>query len=115
MVSSSLSWPNTTVIAIVRDTEKTDLTKPLTTLPVGASSKLILIELESTKDSDYPAAIENLETNYGISHIDVVIASAGVNTDFGPVESTSIDTVKDHISHCEGRFLRMYGGVLYTV
>jgi len=96
LVSCYLSRPNTTVIATIRDSANSTLTIPLTALTAGASRKLILIDLESTGDSDYPSATKGLEAKLGITHVDVVIANAGVNTDFLPVASTPIDTIKSY-------------------
>ncbi|KAH8595455.1 putative aflatoxin biosynthesis ketoreductase nor-1 [Bisporella sp. PMI_857] len=112
LVSSYLSRPNTTVIATIRDTENPALTAPLTALPVGASSELILIKLESTKDSDFPAAIETIEKKHGIAQIDVVIASAAVNADFLPVASTSVDTIKTYMEINTYGPLRLFQAVL---
>jgi norsolorinic acid ketoreductase len=78
IVKELLKRPNTTVFAGVRDTNA-PAAADLKRLEVGKESKLILLTLDATKKSDNDAAVSAIKS-YGLSHVDVVIANAGVAT-----------------------------------
>lgn len=59
--------PNTTVIAAVRDVPKS--TKDLASAPVHSSSKLIIVKIDSTSDSDPAAAVSELASKHNITKI----------------------------------------------
>ena len=79
IVKQLLKRPNTIVFAGVRDTNAQAAIE-LKHFEVGAESKLILLTLDATKKSDNEAAVSVIKS-YGISHVDVVIANAGVATE----------------------------------
>lgn len=70
----------------------------MNSLPVGNGSKLIIVKIDSKVETDANAAIDILKKDHNITHLDVVIANAGVSKDFDPVETTSITVVKEHIA-----------------
>lgn len=78
IVKELLKRPNTTVFAGVRDPDAPAATE-LKHFEVGAESKLILLKLDATKKLDNEAAVTSIKS-YGISHVDVVIANAGIST-----------------------------------
>lgn len=72
MTEKYLARPNHTVIAAVRklDTTLKDVTP-------AEGSKLVLVKIENESASDPAAAVEQLKAA-GITHLDVVIANAGI-------------------------------------
>jgi NAD(P)-dependent dehydrogenase (short-subunit alcohol dehydrogenase family) len=58
------SKPNTNVIAGVREVAKSG--KDLSSVKLGAGSKVIKMKLDSTSKSDAKAAVEELKAKYGI-------------------------------------------------
>ncbi|KAI0381521.1 NAD(P)-binding protein [Hypomontagnella monticulosa] len=78
-----LSRPRTTVIAGVRNPESAS--KTLEAFPKGEHSKLIMVRIDTTSDDDVKEAIAHLVSAENISHLDVVVASAGYSTAIGPL------------------------------
>jgi len=77
MVATYLSRPQNTVIAAVRSPAAA--TETLNALPKHASSKLIIVKIESSSETDAHDAIEVLQREHGITEIDVVIGNAGMS------------------------------------
>ena len=71
-----LARPQNTVIAAVRDVEKS--TSVLKTAVKGKDSKLMVMKIDSSSDTDAAAAVAELESKHGISKIDVLVANAGL-------------------------------------
>jgi len=69
------SRPNTTVIAAVRDVKKS--TKDLASVPVDSSSRIIIVKIDSTSETDPEAAVAELASKYNITSLDILIANAG--------------------------------------
>lgn len=92
-----LNRPNVTVIAAVRDlTHPTS--KALEDLPKPDSSRLILIKIDSALDADAKQAAVELESDYEISTIDVLIANAAIATVMPTVASVSVADLKLHFA-----------------
>lgn len=88
-----LALGKTTVIAAIRDPSSvTDLKA----LKAGIDSKLIVVKIDSLSTSDALAAVEELKTKHGITHLDVVIANAGLGSYWGPALTTPIGTFNTH-------------------
>lgn len=87
LVATLLSRPNTTVIAGVRD-PSASTSQELSSLPVASGSKLITIKLDSTSLTDPEAARTTLESDHGLTKLDVIVANAGILHQFGPVLET---------------------------
>jgi len=66
----------TVVIAAVRDVEKS--TQDLSSMPTGKGSKLIIVKIDATSDSDPSSAVAELESKHGIAKVDIVIANSGL-------------------------------------
>ncbi|KAK3063137.1 hypothetical protein LTS18_002658, partial [Coniosporium uncinatum] len=75
LATAYLLRPNSTVIAAVRDPEKST-SKDLANLPTAQGSKLITVKIDSTSESDPAEAVKSL-SEHSVSHLDVVIANAG--------------------------------------
>ncbi|OTB08087.1 hypothetical protein M426DRAFT_317191 [Hypoxylon sp. CI-4A] len=78
-----LARERTTVIAGVRDPESA--AKNLDGLSKGEGSKLIVVKIDSTSDTDAEEAVAHLRASEGISHLDIVVANAGLATAIGPL------------------------------
>lgn len=96
LTSSLLLRPHTTVIAGVRDIAKA--TPVLTSLPKADTAKLILIKLDSTSETDPAAAVSTLTTQHSLTHLDVLIANAGIAHSGGPVSQTTATTLHEHFT-----------------
>jgi len=94
ILSALMTRPNTTIIAAVRDTSTA--TNSLSTVPVGKDSKIIIVKLDATIDSDPSTAVEILKSKHNISKIDVLLSNAGLLDGIAPVLETSPDTVRRH-------------------
>lgn len=91
-----LSRSNTTVIAAVREPAGAS-SQSLQFLPKGESSRLVVVKVDSKSSTDPAAAVETLQREHGIDHLDVVIANAGISEDFSPVHGVSIPVLREHI------------------
>ncbi|KAI8808558.1 hypothetical protein BJ742DRAFT_807822 [Cladochytrium replicatum] len=93
LAEALLNRPKTTVIAAVRDPAKPSA---LSTLQPTSGSRLITVKIESTSETDPFNAVEELTSRHGITHIDVVIANAGICNNEGPISKVSVKTMRDH-------------------
>jgi norsolorinic acid ketoreductase len=83
---------STTVIAAVRDVERS--TKDLESVTVGNGSKIIIVKIDATVDTDPAAAIEELESKYKITKVDTVIANSGLMGMIAPTLQTPAQEVR---------------------
>ncbi|KAL6247419.1 hypothetical protein RBB50_005765 [Rhinocladiella similis] len=88
-----LSRPKTTVIALVRDPEH-ETTKSLASTSLGSSNKLVIIPYDASVPGSAETAISTLQSTHGTTHVDTVIANAGMLTKRC---SPSIDTPPEDI------------------
>ena len=75
-VEKYLSRPNTTVVAAARDPDGQDA-RDLTNISKAEGSKLITVKIDSTSETHAVNAISTIK-GQGITHLDVVIANAGI-------------------------------------
>lgn len=94
LLATFLLRPNTTVIAAVRNTITAQ--ESLSFLPVGPGSKLIIIKIDSTIDSDPAAAVSELKTKYSITNLDVLVSNAGFLDVSAPGLGASADQARKH-------------------
>ncbi|KAF3490690.1 putative aflatoxin biosynthesis ketoreductase nor-1 [Arthroderma uncinatum] len=89
LTEAYLLRPNHTVIATVRDCTdpKYDALKKS---PVGSGSRLLLVSIESTSNTDPEKAVEQVKAA-GVDHIDVVIANAGVAPPSEPFDTLDVN------------------------
>ncbi|PWY65006.1 NAD(P)-binding protein [Aspergillus sclerotioniger CBS 115572] len=96
LVTTFFSRPNNTIIAAVRNPQSPEALT-LTNLPVGPNSHLIIIKIDSTVPTDASTAVTTLQQAHGITHLDIVIANAGICDDLSPVHTVPIDIFREHI------------------
>ncbi|CAG8978065.1 hypothetical protein HYALB_00000737 [Hymenoscyphus albidus] len=90
ITTTYLAKPNMTVIAAVR--KPTDPTsQSLLSLPKGPGTKLILIQLNTISKPDHLSAIQTLASEHGITHIDILIANAGIMPPSSIARLTRVD------------------------
>ncbi|KAJ5620584.1 hypothetical protein N7510_004568 [Penicillium lagena] len=90
-----LSRPSTTVISGVRDVNHPSVAE-LQKLPVGPGSRLIVLQLDSSSPTDAGAAVSRLESEFGITKLDTVIANAGIGKFWGLTTETPVKEVEEH-------------------
>lgn len=92
-VQTYLSRPNHTVIAAVRDPSTS---QSLGQLPVASGSRLVIVKIDATVQSDAAAAVKQLvNSEQAIDHLDVVIANAGYCVKWPAVAELEIDDMLD--------------------
>lgn len=91
-----LARPNSTVVATVRDPSKTDSVASLKALTVGAGSKLIIVKIDSLSETDAADAVKLLQSEHGITSLDVVVANSGIANYIGPVITTPLKEFRSH-------------------
>ena len=84
------------MIAAVRDVG-TEKAKELLAFPTAPGSKVILVEIESTSETDPKDVVASLDTEHGITKIDVIIASSGIANYYGPIVSTPVAEIREHL------------------
>jgi norsolorinic acid ketoreductase len=94
-VEAYLQRQNITVITGVRNTSA-ETSETLSSLPTHQTSNLITIALESGSEPSTKSAIETLTSIYHITHLDIVIANAGIGYYWAPASSTSISELQKH-------------------
>ncbi|KAH7346236.1 hypothetical protein BKA65DRAFT_273297 [Rhexocercosporidium sp. MPI-PUGE-AT-0058] len=95
LLTALITRPNTTIIAAVRDTSAA--TKSLSSVPVGKDSKIIIVKLDATVDSDPAAAVNELKSKHNITKVDILLSNAGLLDTIAPVLETTPDAVRRHI------------------
>ncbi|KAJ5210190.1 Short-chain dehydrogenase/reductase SDR [Penicillium cf. griseofulvum] len=95
LVSKYLARDNVTVIAAVRNPSSSEAT--LSDLPTGQGSRLIIVKIDASSDTDAKTAVESLSSQR-VSALDIVIANAGVfdRAAFTTVAESTIDQIKSH-------------------
>lgn len=89
--------PNHVVIAANRN--PSDPTSQfLKDLPKGEGSRLIIVKVDATSETDASDAVEELQTSHGIDHLDLVIANAGMSTVWPTVADLKIADLQAHMA-----------------
>ncbi|KAL9121091.1 MAG: hypothetical protein Q9187_002352 [Circinaria calcarea] len=97
LLTTFLSRSDATVIAAVREPSSISA-MALSSLQVGQGSRLITVKIDSSSETDAIAAVETLQSRYGITRLDTVIANAGIGTYYGPAISTTAAQLQEHIT-----------------
>ena len=93
-VATLLQRPSTMVIAALRDPSSTNA-ESLAQLPKAKESKLIIVKIDSTSDSDPFEAVTKLQNEHNINSIDVVIANAAaIGAPPAPVSAASVEGIR---------------------
>ncbi|KAI0855707.1 hypothetical protein F4860DRAFT_507286 [Xylaria cubensis] len=80
---------NTVVVCAVRTTSQT-----LSQLSRGKDSRLIIVKIDSTLDSDAQDAVQFIQNKYDIARLDIVIANTGYGTVYGDLSQVEPDNVR---------------------
>lgn len=88
LVEKYLARQDHIVIAAVRDLTTS---RALKDNPVAEGSRLLIVKLDATVESDAADVVKELSLSYAINHIDVVIANAGVVRLYPTVADVKID------------------------
>jgi norsolorinic acid ketoreductase len=91
-----LSQPNHVVIAANRDPSAAP-SQALLSLPKASGSRLIIVKLDALVESDADSAIQSLQTQEGITHLDLVIANACMATVYPAVRAVKRADLQAHI------------------
>ncbi|KAK4548179.1 hypothetical protein LTR36_010048 [Oleoguttula mirabilis] len=81
----------------IRDGPDSSPAKSLTSLPTGDGSKVIVVKYDASSST---AAIElekDLRDNTEITHLDIVIANAGILKAFGPAKDVKFEELQEHL------------------
>jgi norsolorinic acid ketoreductase len=97
LVQNFVSRPNTVVVATTRDPSSVS-SKALSALPTGKGSKVIVVKLDASHETDAQTAVNELKSTYGITHLDTVIANAGIANYWGPTDTTPVGAFQDHFN-----------------
>ncbi|KAF2193029.1 short-chain dehydrogenase [Zopfia rhizophila CBS 207.26] len=75
------------------------LQRPSTTvIATAAGSKVIIVKLDSQAESDAANAVLQLQEEYGITSLDVVIANAGIAHSGNRIAENSTEAIRDHFN-----------------
>ncbi|KAL9048358.1 MAG: hypothetical protein Q9162_007763 [Coniocarpon cinnabarinum] len=91
LAEAYLLRPNHTVIGSVRDANASKY-QELSQLPKGTGSRLVLVSIESTSHTDPQQAVKTIE-EAGITHIDLVVANAGISPHPAPADNVDVKDV----------------------
>ncbi|KAK0615635.1 hypothetical protein B0T17DRAFT_592387 [Bombardia bombarda] len=108
-----LSRPNTTVIVSVRN-PASDEAQVLAQSPKHASSKLIIVKVESISDTDATEAVTTVTRDHGVDHVDIVIANAAVFTNEAAGKAIDLKAADllHHVDANAGGPLRLFQATL---
>jgi len=101
-----LAKPNHMVIAANRDPDHSS-SKDLANLPKAEGTSLFIVKLDATVATDPINAVKQLST-YGIDHIDIIIANAGIALLWPKVCEVNIEDVATHMETNVYGFIRLY-------
>lgn len=96
LVERYLARNEHTIVAAVRDPDH-QTSKALADLPTGQNSRLVVVKIDSTVETDALKAVEELSAQ-GIDHLDLVIANAGVARSFPKVSELKTAELQAHIT-----------------
>jgi hypothetical protein len=97
LLQKYLVQPNHIVIAGNRNPTHPS-SQALADLPKGEGSKLIVVKLDALIDQDAFVAVESLQKDHGVDHIDIVIANAGVSHAWPPVAELKLEDLRGHLT-----------------
>ncbi|KXG50412.1 Short-chain dehydrogenase/reductase SDR [Penicillium griseofulvum] len=97
LVAKYLARDNVTVIAAVRNPTSSEATS-LSDFPTGKGSRLIIVKIDASSNTDAKAAVEKLPSQ-GVSALDIVIANAGIfdTAAFTTVADSTIAQIQAHL------------------
>lgn len=96
LLERSLLKPSHIVIAAVRDPQHPTV-QALHHLHTGLDTKLIIVKLDASIETDAHDAVSELQQKHGITNLDIVIANAGVSYIYPTVAEVKIEDIKAHM------------------
>jgi NADP-dependent 3-hydroxy acid dehydrogenase YdfG len=105
-----IAKPNHIVIAANRNPDDAG-SKGLTKFPTGTGSRLIVVKLDATNETDALEAVEELRKQ-GIDHVDTVIANAGTARYFDKVSEIKISNIREIMELNTFGVVRLYQATL---
>lgn len=96
LVERYLARNDHTVVAVVRNPDHAT-SKALTDLPAGSQSRLVVVKIDSTVETDALEAVAHLPAQ-GIDQLDLVVANAGVARSFPKVSEVKIAELQAHVT-----------------
>jgi norsolorinic acid ketoreductase len=97
LLSTYASRPATLAIAAIRDGPDSAIASELTSLPVGAGSKVIVAKYNASSRTAAVELVEYLKSAHKVDSLDVVVANAGILKHFGPAKDASAETIAEHL------------------
>ncbi|KAJ5193429.1 hypothetical protein N7449_009571 [Penicillium cf. viridicatum] len=101
-----LQKPNHTVIAANRDPSH-PTSNALADLPKAEGTTLEVIKLDVLSPTDPAAAVKTLAAK-GITHIDILIANAGIALSWPKVSEVKVEDIQKHVEVNVYGFIRLY-------
>ena len=96
LLKNYLSRSGSTVIAAVREPSNASA-KALSELPVGQDTQLIIVKIDSTSETDPQDAVAALQ-RAKVTHVDTIIANAGIGTYYGPIIGATAAQIQEHVN-----------------
>lgn len=85
-----------TVIAAVRDPNHATA-QALADLPKGAGSTLITVRYDASSEQSATDVVSELQAKYGIAHLDIVVANAGISKSWPLVKDVKRADIQEHV------------------
>ena len=96
LLSTYATRPNTLAIAAIRDGPDSGAARALTSLPVGAGSKIVVAKYDASSKTAAVELVTFLKSAHNVSDLDVVVANAGILKHFGLAKEASAETITEH-------------------
>lgn len=111
LVEHYLSLTGFTVIAAVRDTKHENCSS-LKDIPREPQSKLVIIKIDNTSPLDAKYSMEILQKEFGIFHIDILIANAGICEHLVPLKDVQMAQINQNLVVNTWSLLHLYQAAL---
>lgn len=72
-------------------------TPALNDLPRAQNSEIIVLKLDCASTTDAAAAVKELQSVHGLSHLDVVVANAAIAANYGPASTMQLEHLQAHM------------------
>ncbi|KAK3297099.1 uncharacterized protein B0H64DRAFT_356950 [Chaetomium fimeti] len=96
LVTRFLAQPNYTVIAAVRHPAH-PTAEALGDLPRGLGSTLITVRYDASSEQSAADAVAELRAKHGVDHLDIVLANAGISTQWPLVKDVKRADIQAHV------------------
>lgn len=98
LLAAFIARPNTTVIAAIRDSPTSNKAKRMvaTITDIGRGSRIIPAQYDAGQQSSAQELVERLKNSENITHLDTVIANAGIASHWGDTKDVQAEEVLTH-------------------